>query len=137
MKTQAIYLHTPPLAERTKSPVLDFDTESVRRLLLPGLAALLPVVLVTILSIWAISIGALAYLSAAFWGAGFIFLALTLDADEGRAGILAASGLSLMALAWLSSYVAPEFGVLAGFLVSAWLSVIVVNRFGLASAGSS
>ena len=48
--------------------------------------------------------------------------------DGGERGFaLAGSGLALMTLAWLSSSVAPEFGIAAGFLLAAWVAAPILR----------
>ena len=59
--------------------------------------------------------------------AGFIFLALMVENSGERGFGLGASGLALMTLAWLSSRVAPEFGIVAGFLLAAWVAAPVLR----------
>jgi hypothetical protein len=130
MKTQAIYLQNTGSKRKEISALLKLDTTSARKVIMLVLSALLPALLVTVVSIWAISTGALAYVSASFWAIGFIFLALMVDAEDGRFKLFGYTGLVMMVLAWMSWNVAPEFGVLAGFLLSAWVSGMVLNRVG-------
>ena len=122
MKTLTLHWSpTSPAATKSFSG-FKLDINPALRALMMVLAAALPVATVTILTIWAISNGGLAYVSAAYWSAGFIFLALMVEDGGERGFLLATSGLVLMALAWLSSSVAPEFGVVAGFLLAAWVA---------------
>ena len=127
MKTQA--LNWPPTCRaRTKTFTgFKLDTRPALRALLMVLAAALPAVAVSIITIWAIGNGGLEYVSAVYWSAGFIFLALMVENSGERAFALAGSGLALMSLAWLSSRVAPEFGVVAGFLLAAWVAAPVLR----------
>ena len=123
MKTQVLNWPLTACAEAKSFSGFKLDTRPALRALLIVLAAALPAAAVSIITIWAISNGALEYVSATYWAAGFIFLALMVE-DSGKRGfILAGSGLALMSLAWLSSWVAPEFGILAGFLLAAWVTV--------------
>ena len=127
MKTVA--LNWPPTAPSGAKPFAGFklDTNPALRAVLMVLAAALPAAAVSIITIWAISNGGVEYVSAVYWSAGFIFLALMIE-DSGKRGfLLAGSGLTLMTLAWLSSTVAPEFGALAGFLLAAWVAVPVLR----------
>ena len=130
MKTQAIDWQAVHFAGQKPASKIKLKTDSALKVLLLVLAAVLPAALVSVVTIWAISAGALAYVSAFYWAAGFIFLALLVESDGRLGGYLATSGLSLMALAWLSSRIAPEFGVLAGFLLAAWVALPVIRRLG-------
>ena len=123
----------PTVIATTGKPRL--STGSALQVVLLILAATLPVALITVLTLWAVSIGALEYAAALYWTSGFIFLALMLENENGHQAILAGSGISMMMLAWLSSRVAPEFGVLAGFLLAAWVAAPVVRRLALRAAG--
>ena len=131
MKTQAIYLQNTGSKRKEISALLKLDTTSARKFFIPVLSAFLPALLITVVSIWAISTGALTYVSASFWTIGFVFLALMVDAEDGRFKLFGYTGLAMMVLAWMSWNVAPEFGVMAGFLLSAWVSGMVLNRLGL------
>ena len=135
MKTQAINNWNDSPAERIFNRESGLNTGSALQVILLILAAAVPAALVSVITIWAISAGALMYVSAVYWAAGFIFLALMVEDENGRTARFAVSGLALMALAWLSSYVAPEFGVLAGFLLAAWVAAPVVRRLALQDAG--
>ena len=92
------------------------------------LLSLLCAALVSVSTIWAVSSGAIQFVSASYWAVSFIFLALGLEIGGSRALGLAGTGLAFMLLAWLSSRIAPEFGILAGFLLSAWVAVPVFRR---------
>ena len=127
MKTQVMNCAVATFNGRIKLPRLRLDTGSALQVVLLILAATAPAVLVSITTIWAIGSGLHEYVSAIFWASGFIFLALMVDNENGHGTLLAASGLTLMGLAWMSSRIAPEFGVLAGFLLAAWVAVPVVR----------
>ena len=128
MNTQALNGQYETLFKSEKSRrTFRLDTGSGLQVVLLILAATLPVAVLSVITIWAISFGAQAYLAAAFWGIGFVFLALTIDNDEGHQAVLAGSGLGLMTLAWLSSRIAPEFGLIAGLVLAAWLAAPVVR----------
>ena len=135
MKTYALNYQPEIPAVLTKNRGSNLDSGSVLQVVLLILAATLPVAVVTVLTLWAVSIGALEYAAALYWTSGFIFLALMLENENGHQAILAGSGISVMMLAWLSSRVAPEFGILAGFLLAAWVAAPVVRRLALRAAG--
>ncbi len=127
MKTVA--LNWSPTAPSGANPFTGFklDANPALRAVLMVLAAALPAAAVSIITILVISNGGLEYVSAAYWSAGFIFLALMIEDSGERGFLLAGSGIALMGLAWLSSSVAPEFGILAGFLVAAWVAAPVLR----------
>ncbi len=122
MKTQALnWCPTSPVGAKSFTG-LKLDTRPALRLLLMVLAAALPAAAVSIITLWAISNGGLVYVAAAYWSVGLIFLALMVEDNATHGTLLAGSGLALMSLAWLSTRVAPEFDVLAGFLLAAWVA---------------
>ena len=127
MKTQALNWSPTSPAGAKSFTGLKLDTRPALRLLLMVLAAALPAAAVSIITLWAISNGGLIYVAAAYWSAGLIFLALMVENSGERGFALAGSGLALMALAWLSSRVAPEFGIVAGFLLAAWVAAPVLR----------
>jgi hypothetical protein len=130
MRTQAIQWTPTILSQSTHRSPRRFERRRALQFLLPALAALLPALITAVITIWAISSGFGAYVSAAYWAIGLIYLALAVE-TEGRIGVmLGSSGAILMGLAWLSSRVALEFGVLAGFVVAVWVVVPILNRFG-------
>jgi hypothetical protein len=136
MKTHALNWRCDTwFLKRKAAWTLKLDTGKTLRAVLLILAAILPAALVSIATLWAISAGAAQFVSALYWAGGFIFLALMVENEDGYRTYLATSGLGLMTLAWLSSRVAPEFGVLAGFLVAAWLAAPVVRRLAVRDAG--
>ncbi|MFT5140838.1 MAG: hypothetical protein ACI9H8_001628 [Lysobacterales bacterium] len=131
MKTQAIQWDTAQLSESAHKPAIRFKSILAPQFVLRVLAALLPAIVVGVLTVWAISSGFVDHASAVYWGLGFIFLALAVE-NEGRlAKMLGGSGVILMAFAWLSSRIAPEFGVLAGFILMAWVAIPILRRQGL------
>ena len=131
MKTQAMQWNTTQLNQTGHKSAIRFENILALQIVLRVLAALLPATAVGVLTIWAVSSGLGAYASAVYWGTGLIFLALAVE-NEGRlARLLGGSGFTLMGFAWLSSSVAPEFGVLAGFILAAWVAIPILNRQGL------
>ena len=127
MKTQSIDYQIPFLHKPAGTLVTLQRTESARRILMLVLIAAFPAIVITLLTVWAQGAGGGAYISAGFWVTGFVFLALVVEGDGPPTGWFAISGITLMALAWLCHNVAPEFGVVAGFLLAAWLTVPVVK----------
>ena len=136
MKALTLYC---PYARRKHAQTiasLRLDSRSMIQLSLVTLLSLLCVSLVSVTTIWAISAGAVQYVSASYWAISFIFLALSFEVEGRRAIGLAISGLAFMLLALLASRVAPEFGVLAGFLLSAWVAVAVFKQLSVPDADS-
>jgi hypothetical protein len=127
MKTQSIDFQIPSLRKPAGTLVTLARTESALHLLMLVLIGVFPAIVITILTVWAQGAGGGAFISAGFWATGFVFLALALEGDGPPTGWLAISGITLMALAWLSHSVAPEFGVIAGFLLAAWLTAPVIK----------
>ena len=132
MKAQTLHFQMPPLRRSARSMVALAKAESARRLLMLAMIATLPAIAITVLTVWAQGTGGAAYVSAGFWATGFVFLALVVDGDGPPTAWFAVSGITLMILAWLSHSVAPEFGVVAGFLVAAWLTIPVITLSGKA-----
>lgn len=136
MKTQTLSLLLPVIKRQRQRTKWKFNFESALHVVMVILVGILPAALVSVITLWAISTGDGMYVSAAYWATGFIFLALMVESDGRFGGLLAVSGLSLMALAWLSSNVAPEFGVLAGFLLAGWVAVPTIKKLNLACFSS-
>jgi len=95
-----------------------------------ALLAAIPAMALLVGSAWMVDSAVLApYLQALLWSAGFIFLALAIEAEgPGRALLLAATGIVLPALAWLGSRVSGEFSLVASALVAAWLLAALLRR---------
>jgi hypothetical protein len=128
MKTDAMNHWNMTYTRRTPRASRNLNSGSASRVLMLILAATLPVAVITILTVWANNTGAQGFVSAAYWTTGFIFLAVMVDAADGHRLPLAASGLTVMVLAWMSSRIAPEFAVVAGFMVAAWLAAPIISR---------
>jgi hypothetical protein len=90
-------------------------------------AAIAGVVLVA--GIWsALTPAAAQILAAAIWGAGFVFVALSIDASIRRAVPYVITGLALPALAVLGSSVSELFSVLAVALLAGWVAAWLARR---------
>jgi hypothetical protein len=135
MKTQALNWQADISTVLPTTLESRLDSGSVLQVVLLILAATLPVALVSVITLWAISTGSAMYVSAMYWSVGFIFLALMVENENGHRTILAGSGISMMLLAWMSSRITPEFGVLAGFLLAAWLAAPFIRCLTLRAAG--
>jgi hypothetical protein len=132
MKTQALNGQFDTLlATEKRGRSYRFNAGSGLQVLLLILAAILPAAVVSVITIWAISSGATAFVAAFYWASGFIFLALMVDSEGKYRTVLAGTGLGLMTMAWMSSRVAPEFGVIAGFVLAAWVAAPVVRCLAL------
>jgi len=99
---------------------------------LSGLATLLgsglALAAALVLPAWAIGMGLHDAMAALSWMAGIAFLALAVDNTGPRAVGQVATGLALMALGWMCSRLAPEFGVIAAWLTAGWLLEAFVSR---------
>jgi len=137
MKTQAIRWPGMRLAFRQLAAWNIPNAGTVLRALLFLLSGAVPFALVAIIVTWLSGAGGQAYLSAVSWAAGFVFLALALDDDRGRATVFGVTGLALISLALMGSRFAPEFGVLAGLVLGAWLAVPTMKYVELRACGSA
>jgi hypothetical protein len=92
------------------------------------LSAVISTVAIILLSVWISGMEATAILNASTWGIGFIFLAMAVDNREPTAFFQLFTGLALMGMAWLQNTVSPEFVILSGVLVAAWVSMGLFQR---------
>jgi hypothetical protein len=94
-----------------------------------GFTAIVPALALVVGIAWAITVPSLGqYLQASLWASGFVFLALAIDSEKPRVSLPIATGIALPVLALLSSYVAPEFALIAGLLVAAWVTASILKR---------
>ena len=96
--------------------------------ILVTLAAALPATAIAVMTIFAFSSQAQAVAAAGVWATSFVFLALSVESSGSRSLLLGVSALVLMLLAWLSTRLAVEFGMLAGFMVAAWVAFAVSTQ---------
>lgn len=91
-----------------------------------------PAVAIIVAAAWAIDGEQSAtILQAMLWTAGFIFLALAVEAAQSKHSIgLLLTGLALPAIALLSSRVAVEFAVVGATLVAAWVVAALLRLQG-------
>lgn len=130
MKTQTIEL--PPLfhreytAARKALPRLRSAIGLTARLLL----AMVPALALVIGSAWVVTAPDLVpYLQAATWTSGFVFLGLAIESERPETALLlAATGVALPILAWLSSRVTVELAIVAATLVAIWILAALVRR---------
>jgi hypothetical protein len=84
---------------------------------------------VLVAGIWsALTPAAAQILAAATWGAGFVFVALSIDASIRRAVPYVITGVALPALAVLGSSVSGLFSVLAVALLAGWVAAWLARR---------
>ena len=117
----------PSLKISTGSSLTRVMTIPVRAIL-AGLGAAVVAVATVMLSVWAAGLETTGILAAATWGAGFIFFALAVDSRARSAFVQLASGTVLLFLAWLQNTVSPEFAIVSGILVAAWLAVTTFRQ---------
>ena len=92
------------------------------------LSAVTSAVAIILLSVWATGSGLTAVLGAGTWGISFVFLGMAVDSRKPAALLQLSTGLTLMVLAWLQYRVSPEFMILTGVLMAAWVSVGLFKR---------
>ena len=92
------------------------------------LSAVTSAAAIVLLSVWVAGMEMTAILSASTWGVGFIFLGVAVDNREPTAFFQLATGIALLALAWLQNAVSPDFTIVSGVLVAAWVAVSLFKR---------
>ena len=83
---------------------------------------------IVLFSVWVAGMEVTEILGASTLGVGFIFLGLAVDNNEPTAFFQLATGVALLALAWLQSTVSPDFTIASGVLVAAWVAVSLFKR---------
>lgn len=92
------------------------------------MSAVLTAAAIITLTVWLAGGELSVFMGASTWGLGFIFLAMAMD-RRGRLALLQAiSGGTFLILALLQNSVSPDFGIIAGVLVAAWLVVALYKR---------
>ncbi len=116
------------LQTTTGLPIFPAMTVSIRGVL-ALLSAVTSAAAIVLLSVWVAGMEVTAILSATIWGIGYIFLGLAVDSREPTAFFLQlATGVALLALAWLQNAVSPDFTIVSGVLVAAWVAVSLFKR---------
>ena len=120
------------------SPNTELPTVSTHRLI-PAMAgtlrdlmflmsAVLTTAAIITLTVWLAGAEFSVFMGASTWGLGFIFLAMAMD-RRGRLALLQAiSGGTFLVLALLQNSVSPDFGIIAGVLVAAWVAAVLYDR---------
>jgi len=117
--------HEFQLAGREQSiPMVSVSIREVVALL----SAVSSAVALILLSVWVSGSGLTAVLSAGAWGISFVFLGMAVDSPRPVALLQLSTGLALMILAWLQNTISPEFIILTGVLMAAWVSVGLFQR---------
>lgn len=129
MKTHVIPLYRDCLARHGESIRRSWRIASPTRSLLAVLAAALPAAAIAVVAVLGFSAAAPGLAAASLWVSGFAFFALAIESSGRTAQLLAASATMLLLFAWLSTEAAPEFGVLGGFILAAWVAVTIIGRF--------
>jgi len=83
---------------------------------------------VILLSVWVAGLEMTDVLGAGIWGVGFIFLGIGVDNRDPGAFFQVLSGLALFVLAWLQTNVSPDFAIVSGILVAAWVAAGLFKR---------
>ncbi len=92
------------------------------------LTAAIAATVIMVMAIWAAGHGAQNMLATLSWMSGIVFLALAVDSRDPISILQLATGLSLLALAWLCSRVSPEFGIVSAFVIAAWVMVPISRK---------
>ena len=98
------------------------------REILALLSALTVATAAIVLSIWVAALGISPIIGAGTWGVAFLFLALAVDSRTPAALLQLSTGGALVVLAWLQYAVSPDYTVVSGVLIAAWLAVAVFKR---------
>ncbi len=91
-------------------------------------AAAISAIGIVLLAVWASGLESMAILSAITWATSFIFLAMAVDNNHSTALLQAFTGIALMILSWLQNSVSPEFTIVTGVLIAAWVSISLYWR---------
>ena len=92
------------------------------------MSAMLTTAAIITLTVWLAGMEYSVFMGASTWGLGFIFLAMAMD-RRGRLALLQAiSGGTFLVLALLQNSVSPDFGIIAGVLVAAWVVAVLYDR---------
>ena len=83
---------------------------------------------IVLLSVWVAGLEMTDILGAAIWGVGFIFLGIAVDNREPGAFLQLTTGVALLVLAWLQTTVSPDFAIVPGVLVAAWVAAGLFKR---------
>lgn len=83
---------------------------------------------VIMLSIWAAGMDISGLIGAAGWGVAIVFFALAVDSRTPVALLQGSTGVALAVLAWLQFVVSPEYTIVSGIVIAAWLAVAVFER---------
>ena len=100
---------------------------SIREILLLMSTVLVAASIIT-LSVWVAGMEVNALLGAGTWALGFIYLGFAIDNQQRSARFQVVTGLALMVLALLQNYVSPDFLIVSGTLVAAWVVAILFKR---------
>ena len=107
--------------------LMPLSTATLRNfMVVPG--AMLPAATIVTLSVWVAGLEVSTFLGVCTWGAGFIFLGLAVDGHGTLARFQLATGIALPVLALLQKNVSPDFIIVAGALLAAWLGAAVLKR---------
>ena len=116
----------------TESNSLDAVSNLNRVINLAGCVfiATFPVLAIVVGAAWSITVPAAAMvIHASLWALGFLFLAIATE-WKGRelSGWALSTGIALPLLAFLGSYLAGEFTVIAAAILGAWVAFLIISR---------
>jgi len=98
------------------------------REILALLAAVTMAAAVIMLSIWLAGLEINNILAAVTSAAAFMFLGLATDSRRMTAALQAMTGIALLVLAWLQNTVSPDYIIVSGAVMAAWVAVVVFRR---------
>ena len=128
MKTYSVHIDQNRKRDSIASSKLIPAMKASLREILASMSAVLVAVSIITLSVWAAGTEVNALSGAGTWALAFIFLGLAVD-NRGRTAILQMmTGLALLVLALLQSYVSPDFLIVSGTLVASWVAAILFKR---------
>ena len=105
-------------------PALASNLRHFMAVIYAGLAA----AVVITLSIWVIGMSINTFLGVSTWAMGFIFLAVAVDNRGPLAIAQVTSGGALLVFALLQNSLSPNFFLLSGVLLAAWVGFAVFKR---------
>jgi len=128
MKTITTHIHDTGQFHTASTP--DHFPEVVIPIceILALLSAVTVAVSVIMLSIWVAGMDISGVTGAVGWGVAIIFFALAVDSRTPVALLQSSTGVALAVLAWLQFAVSPEYTIVSGVVIAAWLAVAVFQR---------
>ena len=128
MKTYSVHIDQNRKPGSIVSSKLMLAMKTSLREVLALISAVLVAASIITLSVWAAGMEVNVFLGAGAWALAFIFLGLAVDNRKRIAILQMMTGLALLVLALLQSYVSPDFLIVSGTLVASWVAAIIFKR---------